>query len=1502
MPTLSVLYVIRNEEKCLRRSMESIYGIADEIIIVDTGSCDKSLQICRQFHKTKIFNHTWVHDYSKTKNHGINQCTKEWILSIDADELLDEASASAIKGAICAAKHNVHGFALHIVDHEEDWGPLSPKNETPFFKSPQVRVFRRAPGVRFEGRVSESVGPSIARKQGGIDVLNARIHHHLWHGKGPDYALLKLRYYNKLGGQFAVPVGRGQKQPKPEAPPAPKVAIAIAAFNALNNTKKCISSISKNTGASYEFYFLDNGSTDGTANFFRQATGREPLRNPRNTGVAKGRNKITKEILKDPYVKYVCYLDNDTQVAEGWLEEMVSILESNPEVAMVGPMTSSASGAQKVHNYESFKSWLKDKGGSDNNFFKVKEIDRFCMLVRAEVLGKVGLFDDSFGVYGYEEVDFCRRVKEAGYDIAVANKVFVEHVGAATIRANHLNWSRILEASSSRYNNKWREDRAAVKSPAGAPKSVMSSRSIEARASTRFTHPRASIVLITHNRLDVTQKCIKSILDHTVGYELIVVDNGSTDGTVEWLENLRRATVIRNKENLGVPKARNQGIRATRHEYIVIMDNDVVVKGGWLDELFWEMKSGADVVGIEAWKLNEDWAASSRCVNQNQEFSYLGGACCLFRREVFEKVGLLDEGFSPAYYEDSISGERLVPVRYGNQVDVVPIRELFEMGVAIKRDDGKEQSYLPDVQTLSIDPDHPCPELHIDSLPEWWLLRNLSEKELACYRYRQERKCSWAEAERATGISQGYLPYRIRNKIRRSQKEDAQPRWVPIKHVVKHKNSKKMVRLTSKRGHTVCTTDHSVMSWNDSHLEPTSNFANATPCQANLQVDTPEHTSLSINIPYCDLGENEWYRFENPKGNDYYFPRFLDYVSAEDTAEALFFYLGLYTAEGSISSGATISMFCEKTIMKAASAAEKMIRRPIKIYRYNLDQNKTKVISGKCFKPRSKCYFRFTIGNRVISKWIRDKCGKDCRNKKIPSFVFTSPVSLKKAYLKGLLTGDGHLFCDSVSRHASHYSDKYKEKAFKFGTTSLRLASGLCLLLSSLGERYSVGYDDEKGEYKVNYVHIRQNGNSTAFMVKPASATKYAYDITIDGTHTFVDTCGMLALHNTDICIRAANAGLKLKWKPTSKIKHKEHSTLVHGQKSFDYRQQLQRSHMRFAQKMKGEIEVEHETLPPLDKKLKILYLGMEYDYGVRERGPSFEHDNFFPALQEWDKAQEIVHFDFVDIGKRQGIPKMSSLLLETVDKEMPDAIFAVFFDDHHDPRKEVIRRVTEHTPVTTIGWFCDSHWRYTNFDRRWADNLNYCVTTSTLALEKYKRDGLGGKVIKSQWGASPKYKRIPGTEKDIDVSFVGQPHGDRRQVVSQIQNAGIMIQFYGTGWGRRLTFGQMVAMFNRSKVNLNLNNSCDAKFKQIKGRNFEVPACGGFLLTGKAENLGEYYEYGKEIVTFDSTKDLIDKTKYYLAHDEEREQIALAGYERTMRDHTYSQRFDDIFKRAGLL
>ncbi len=100
-----------------------------------------------------------------------------------------------------------------------------------------------------------------------------------------------------------------------------------------------------------------------------------------------------------------------------------------------------------------------------------------------------------------------------------------------------------------------------------------------------------SIIVPVWNQIEFTQQCIAALKSHTrPAWELIVVDNGSTDGTGAYLAGVRDmstvpVTLVSNATNVGFPAAINQGLRLARGEYLVMLNNDVVVTDGWLDQL-----------------------------------------------------------------------------------------------------------------------------------------------------------------------------------------------------------------------------------------------------------------------------------------------------------------------------------------------------------------------------------------------------------------------------------------------------------------------------------------------------------------------------------------------------------------------------------------------------------------------------------------------------------------------------------------------------------------------------------------------------------------------------------------------------------------------------------------------------------------------------------------------------------------------------------------------------
>lgn len=353
---------------------------------------------------------------------------------------------------------------------------------------------------------------------------------------------------------------------------------------------------------------------------------------------------------------------------------------------------------------------------------------------------------------------------------------------------------------------------------------------------------------------------------------------------------------------------------------------------------------------------------------------------------------------------------------------------------------------------------------------------------------------------------------------------------------------------------------------------------------------------------------------------------------------------------------------------------------------------------------------------------------------------------------------------------------------------------------------------------------------------------------------------------------------------------------------------------------------------------MKIFYIGTKYDYGDPKRGLSFEHYNFYESLVAMENGgHEILYFPFDEVMREVGGEEMNRRLVETALREKPALCFFFLFTD--EISKDTIKVITEKSGAVTFNWFADDHWRFDNFSQFYAPYFHYVSTTDSSASEKYLKIGYKN-IIKSQWACNTRmYKPIVDAELKYDVTFVGQPHSNRKEVADRIKDAGVDLKCWGNGWPNgRVNQEEMIDIFSESRINLNLtkgsgavdvkqiakiflNRRTDGTYhvqnplmwivnakafwnkrrEQIKGRNFEIPGCGGFLLTADADNLRDYYIDGKEIVIFRDVPDLIEKAYYYLEHEEERRNIARAGYERTIREHTYERRFQDIFKAMKL-
>lgn len=208
---LALSMIMRNEERDLTHCLESVRGIADEIVIADTGSTDSSIAIAQQF-GARIVHVPWTNDFAAARNAALAAVGTSWVLVLDADEQLDERARTQITGAI--QSENIEGLLVTIRNYvhsmtERLWDKPAIANDgrllraahfAGYLEHENVRLFRNKPGIRFEGRVHETVGTRIEAAGGKLGRADFVIHH-FGFAATPERKAEKNRFYRELGRQ-----------------------------------------------------------------------------------------------------------------------------------------------------------------------------------------------------------------------------------------------------------------------------------------------------------------------------------------------------------------------------------------------------------------------------------------------------------------------------------------------------------------------------------------------------------------------------------------------------------------------------------------------------------------------------------------------------------------------------------------------------------------------------------------------------------------------------------------------------------------------------------------------------------------------------------------------------------------------------------------------------------------------------------------------------------------------------------------------------------------------------------------------------------------------------------------------------------------------------------------------------------------------------------------------------------------------------------------------------
>ena len=360
-----------------------------------------------------------------------------------------------------------------------------------------------------------------------------------------------------------------------------------------------------------ELIVVANGCTDNTQEYLYNLNypglmiiwSEEPL----------GYTKATNLGIKQATGEYLILLNNDTVLLPQSVNYWIDLLRApfnDPKTGITGPVKFDWECGGLTHQCMAF--WL--------------------VMIKREVFNKIGILDEIYSPGMGEDGDFCIRLTQAGYNsVSVPNDVY-NHFGDGNANTSFPIWHA--------GNGTFADDPAL--------KNVIIERNNIILAE-KYGRKKYSIVIPTYNHCeDLLKPCIDSIKEYTElsDVEIVIVANGCKDNTREYLDNLDiPVKVVWFDEGLGYTKSTNEGIKVATGEYIILLNNDTQflpqVKNDWINRLREPFsESNVGVTGV------------LELYDHSAESNFLVFFCVMIHREVFDKIGILDEIFSPGFGED----------------------------------------------------------------------------------------------------------------------------------------------------------------------------------------------------------------------------------------------------------------------------------------------------------------------------------------------------------------------------------------------------------------------------------------------------------------------------------------------------------------------------------------------------------------------------------------------------------------------------------------------------------------------------------------------------------------------------------------------------------------------------------------------------------------------------------------------------------------------------------
>jgi GT2 family glycosyltransferase len=380
-------------------------------------------------------------------------------------------------------------------------------------------------------------------------------------------------------------------------PGGPLVSIIIPVFNQWALTLKCLLAVARNSGpVSHEVIVVDDASTDETVEGLTRLEGVRCHRNPLNAGFARSCNQGARLARG----KYLLFLNNDTEVHPGWLAPMVDILDKRPDVAVVGNKLLFPDGTIQhggvVFSYAGptpvmpFHLDYRQPAHVRDQILDLSAVTAACMLMRPEVFNQLRGFDEGYR-NGYEDVDLCLRVKEAGHHILYTPHSVVTHHESMSDGRFHAGWAndeRLAETWVGRFEAFEFDFRRLARQAPEDPE-----------------RPGVAVVVVVRDNLLTVAPCLENVR-YNIGPQdrLVIVDDASRPATRKYIDHFLQSypgigRCVRLDEPVGFTGAVARALQGTDpgRPFAAVLPANVKVVAGWLDRLVRHLRAD-DTLGV----------------------------------------------------------------------------------------------------------------------------------------------------------------------------------------------------------------------------------------------------------------------------------------------------------------------------------------------------------------------------------------------------------------------------------------------------------------------------------------------------------------------------------------------------------------------------------------------------------------------------------------------------------------------------------------------------------------------------------------------------------------------------------------------------------------------------------------------------------------------------------------------------------------------------------------